>query len=286
MRPAARKTILLSLIFGVIPILAACAAPAAPTGASEPALAPTAPIACTPQTITVFAAASLTEAFQEMAPLFQSAEPCAELVFNFSGSQKLSQQLLDGAPADVFASASGKNMEEVKTAGLTTDTGSRIFARNGLAVVVCPGTRFQIHNLKDLTQPGLKLVVAYPQVPAGDYTNQFLEKAAADPEFGKSFAEAVRANEVSFEADVKSVLAKVDLCEADAGIVYQSDGFTDDTPGIRMFLIPEGLNILAKYPIAVIKTTAHPDLAQKFVDFVLSEGGQSILEKNGLLKAQ
>jgi molybdate transport system substrate-binding protein len=120
----------------------------------------------------------------------------------------------------------------------------------------------------------------------GGYTDQFLEKAAADATLGQSFVDAVKANEVSFEADVKSVLAKVDVCEADAGIVYESDAFTDKTEGISYFLIPEALNILALYPIAVVKTSANPELAQKFVDFVLSDQGQKILEDNGFLKAR
>jgi molybdate transport system substrate-binding protein len=241
---------------------------------------------CKPQTINVFAAASLTEAFNEMAPIFQKSDPCAVLVFNFAGSQKLSQQLQDGAPADVFASASGKNMEEVKSAGLVADDGSQIFARNGLAVVVCPTTNFKIEEVKDLAQPGIKLVVAAKEVPVGDYTNQFLEKAATDPTLGEPFVKAVIANEVSFEVDVKSVLAKVDVCEGDAGIVYKSDAFTDKTEGLKSFLIPEALNIIAKYPIAGIKASANPGLAQKFINFVLSDQGQLILEDNGFLKAR
>ncbi len=154
------------------------------TEVPAPTEAPAATEACKPVTLNIFAAASLTEAFKEIAPKFQKMEPCTELAFNYSGSQKLSQQLQDGAPADVFASASGKNMEEVKKAGLISDTGSQIFARNGLAVVVCPTTKFKIEEIKDLAQPGIKLVVAAKEVPVGDYTDQFLEKAAADPTLG------------------------------------------------------------------------------------------------------
>jgi molybdate transport system substrate-binding protein len=285
-----------TLLIAMITILAGCAAPVAtqtpigptvaPTQAPAPTMAPTPTEACKPVTVNVFAAASLTEAFKEMAPLFQKLEPCAELAFNFAGSQKLSQQLQDGAPADVFASASGKNMDEVKTAGLISDAGSQIFARNGLAVVVCPTSKFKVEEVKDLAQPGLKLVVAAKEVPVGGYTNQFLENAAADSTLGQTFVDAVKANEVSFEADVKSVLAKVDVCEGDAGIVYKSDAFTDKTEGIKSFLIPEALNIIAKYPIAVIKASANPELAQKFIDFVLSNEGQQILEDNGFLKAK
>jgi molybdate transport system substrate-binding protein len=292
MKSINRRIIVVALLFSILVILAGCAAPtptpkAAPTEAPVPTVEPTiAPTACTPQTVNVFAAASLTEAFKQMAPLYEGAEPCAKLAFNFAGSQKLSQQLQDGAPADVFASASGKNMDEVKTAGLISDAGSVIFARNGLAVVVCPTTKFKIEEIKDLAQPGIKLVVADKAVPVGDYTNQFLDKAAADTTLGQSFVDAVKANEVSFEADVKSVLAKVDVCEADAGIVYKSDAFTDKTEGIKSFLIPEALNIIARYPIAAIKASANPDLAQKFIDFVMSDQGQQILEDNGLLKAR
>ncbi len=177
-------------------------------------------------------------------------------------------------------------MEEVKSAGLAADTDTQIFARNGLAVVVCPTSEFKIEEVKDLAQPGIKFVVADKEVPVGYYTDQFLEKAAADPNLGESFVKAVKANQVSFEADVKSVLVKVDICEGDAGIVYQSDAFTDKTEGIKSFLIPEELNILAKYPIAAIKTSANPILAQKFIEFVLSAEGQQILEDNGFVKAE
>lgn len=293
MKPLNSKLIFSAFLIALLVIVAGCAAPVATQAPVVPTAVPTeaavpseAPTACTPVTLNVFAAASLTEAFNTMAPIFEKAEPCAKLVFNFAGSQKLSQQIQDGAPVDVFASASGKNMDEVKTAGLVADDASQIFARNGLAVVVCPSSKFTIAEVKDLAQPGLKLVVADKTVPVGDYTNQFLDKAVADSTLGQAFADAVKANEVSFEADVKSVLAKVDVCEADAGIVYKSDAFTDKTEGIKSFLIPEELNILAKYPIAMVKASANPELAQKFIDFVLSAEGQQILEDNGFLKAK
>jgi molybdate transport system substrate-binding protein len=283
------------LVFAAILFISACNALNTATKADpatiDPALPQTYAVTnpketCTPQTVNVFAAASLTEAFKKMAPLFQAKEPCAELEFNFAGSQKLSQQILDGAPADVFASASGGNMEEVKSAGLILDIGSEIFARNGLAVVVCQKTKFKIEEVKDLAQPGIKLVVAARDVPVGDYTNQFLEKAAADPEFGQAYVDAFRANQVSFEADVRSVLAKVDICEGDAGIVYQSDVYTDKAEGIRSFVIPPALNVIAQYPIAGTRVSANPGLAQKFIEFVLSDSGQQILEDNGFLKAK
>jgi molybdate transport system substrate-binding protein len=290
-----QTTFLFAFLLAAMLMISACAVPtpaptavptAVPTEAPQPTEAATATEVCMPQTVNVFAAASLTEAFTEMASLFQKSEPCAELAFNFAGSQKLSQQLQDGAPADVFASASGKNMDEVKAAGLLAEDGSQIFARNGLAVVVCPTSKFKVEEVKDLAQPGLKLVVAAKEVPVGGYTEQFLEKAAADATLGQAFADGVKTNEVSFEADVKSVLAKVDLCEGDAGIVYKSDAFTDNTEGIKSFLIPEALNIIAKYPIAVIKASTNSEVAQKFIDFVLSDQGQQILEKNGFLKAR
>ena len=288
-----QATIIIGFLVAAMFLISACAAPTptavptvAPTEAPKPTMVPAATEACKPVAVNVFAAASLTESFKAMAPLFQKTEPCAELAFNFAGSQKLSQQLQDGAPADVFASASSKNMDEVKTAGLIAEVGSQIFARNGLAVVVCPTSKFKVEEVKDLAQPGLKLVVAAKEVPVGGYTDQFLEKAATDATLGQSFVDAVKANEVSFETDVKSVLAKVDICEGDAGIVYKSDAFTDKTTGIKSFLIPEALNIIAKYPIAMIKASAYPEPAQKFIDFVLSDQGQLILEDNGFLKAK
>ena len=114
-----------------------------------------------------------------MAPLFQAEESCAELVFNFAGSQKLSQQIQEGAPADVFASADEKNMEEVKVSGDARWSGFADICPKRLGVVVCPNTKFKIESIQDLDQPGMKLVVAAKEVPVGDYTNQFLENAVA-----------------------------------------------------------------------------------------------------------
>ncbi len=284
-----RKVILSAMVLFILIIAAGCTAPTPTATPTEVPPAPTeVPTAmlCVPQILDVSAAASLTEAFTEIGTSFQLTNPCVQPVFNFAGSQALSKQITEGAPVDVFASASKKNMEEVNKEGLLADSGSQVFAQNGLAVVVCPTTSFKVDSIKDLAQPGLKLVVAAKEVPVGDYTNQFLEKATADPDLGQSYVNAVKANEVTFEADVKSVLTKVDLCEGDAGIVYQSDGFSDPTQGIKMIVIPDALNIIAKYPIAAIKTSDTPDLAQKFIDFVLSPEGQAILMKYGLKSAE
>jgi len=241
---------------------------------------------CNMETMNVFAASSLTKAFTEIGASFQKNNPCVQVIFNFAGSQKLSQQIQEGAPADVFASADEKNMEAMKSAGMLVDEGPQIFAQNSLVAVVCPDTKFKIESIQDLAQPGLKLVVAAKEVPVGDYTNQFLEKAVGDPEFGQAYSDEVRANLVSFEVNVNAVLTKVDLCEADAGFVYQSDGVSNTTPGVKMIIVPENLNITAKYPIAALRTSTNPDLAQKFVDFVLSAEGQASLVKYGLKSAE
>jgi molybdate transport system substrate-binding protein len=241
---------------------------------------------CHMETINVFAASSLNNALTEIGAAFQKNNPCVQVVFNFAGSQKLSQQIQEGAPADVFASADEKNMAEVKAAGMLVGQDPQIFAQNSLVAVVCPNTKFKIESIQDLDQPGLKLVVAAKEVPVGDYTNQFLENAVGDPEFGQVYSDAVKANEVSFEVDVKAVLTKVDLCEADAGFVYRSDGISNTTPGVKMIIIPDALNVTAMYPIAALNASINPDLAQKFVDFVLSAEGQLILVKYGLKSAE
>ena len=230
-------------------------------------------------TLNVFAAASLTEPFSEIAKLFETAHPGTEVVFNFAGSQQLAQQIIEGAPADVFASANTKQMNAVIDAGWIEDGSQQAFATNSLVVVVPQDNPAGLEELGDLAQPGLKLVFAAKEVPVGQYSLDFLDKASADPGFGASYRDNVLGNVVSYEDNVKAVLTKVALGEADAGIVYASDVSGENAARVIRLEIAEALNVIATYPIAAVIESQSPDLAQAFIELVTSAEGQSILEK-------
>jgi molybdate transport system substrate-binding protein len=234
------------------------------------------------QTLTVFAAASLTDAFGDIATGFEAAHPGVKVVFNFGGSSTLAAQLAEGAPADVFASANGKQMGVARSAGRVVDP-VHVFAQNRLVIAVPADNPAHIQSLRDLARPGLLLVVAAPDVPVRDYTDRMLAQLAAVPAYGPAYRQAVMANIVSEEDNVRLVVAKVALGEADAGIVYQSDITPDVARDVTAILIPSAYNTLAAYPIAVTNDTPHPDLAWAFVEYVLSADGQAALAHWGFI---
>ncbi|MBZ0300711.1 MAG: molybdate ABC transporter substrate-binding protein, partial [Anaerolineae bacterium] len=222
------------------------------------------------QTLVVFAASSLTDAFEEIGTAFQAAQPGVKVLFSFGGSSALATQLAEGAPADVFASANTRQMQVAQEAGRIS--GSPLtFAKNRLVLIVPADNPANIQSLRDLANPGVRLVVAAPAVPVRDYTDVMLDRLAADPNYGEEYRQAVVANIVSEEDNVRQVAAKVALGEADAGTVYISDVTPDIADQVIAIPIPDDLNTIATYPIAVTDDSALPELAQTFVDFVRSE---------------
>ncbi len=240
----------------------------------EPISAPAEPVE-----LYVFAAASLTEPFSEIGKLFEVDHPGVTVVFNFAGSQQLAQQINEGAPADVFASAHKNQMEAVIEAGGIISGTQQTFARNRLVVIYPQDNPAGLKELKDLAYLGLKLVLAAKEVPVGGYSLEFLDKASSNQDFGTAFKEDVLANVVSYEDNVKAVLTKVALGEADAGIVYTSDISGKDASKVGRLDIPDALNVSAFYPIALIKDSKNPEMAQAFIDLVLSQDGQELLAK-------
>ncbi len=235
--------------------------------------------------LTVFAAASLTDAFTEIGAAFTAAHPDVDVVFNFGGSSTLAAQLSEGAPADVFASANNKQMQVVVDAERVTSE-PQTFARNQLVLIVPADNPAGIESLDDLANPGIKLVVAAPEVPVRVYTDAMLDALAADPAYGADFRDAVVANFVSEEDNVRQVAAKVALGEADAGVVYSSDVTPDIAEDVITLPIADAYNTLATYPIAPIADSANLEQAQVFVDFVLGDEGQDILVKWGLISVR
>lgn len=253
-------------------LVAACSVPQAS--------APAAPPAAQPVELTVFAAASLTDAFRAIAREFEAANPGVTVMYNFAGSQQLAQQLAQGAPADVFASANEAQMRAAVDAGRVAADSVALFARNELVAVAADGTS-GVSRLEDLAAPGVKVVLAAGDVPAGRYALAFLDKAAADPAFGAGYRARVEANVVSYEQNVRAVLAKVSLGEADAGIVYVTDVVAAPDSPVRRIEIPDALNVAADYPIAPVSDAQHPDAARRFVEFVGGDGARAILEQHG-----
>ena len=232
----------------------------------------------------VFAAASLTDAFNEVGKTFEAANPGAKIAFNYAGSQQLAQQIGQGAPADVFASANAAQMEAAIKTGRVVSGTAQTFARNRLVVITPKTGPNPITQLKDLAKPALKVVLADKAVPVGGYALDFLRKASATPDFGAAYSQTVLANVVSYEQDVKAVLSKVALGEADAGIVYATDVLGDSASKVNRIDIPDALNTVAVYPIAALNDSKNAALAQKFVAFVLAPEGQQILAKYGFTR--
>jgi molybdate transport system substrate-binding protein len=237
----------------------------------------------TSRTLTVFAAASLQSAFTEIGQAFEAQNPGVSVVFNFAGSQQLARQLAEGAPADVFANADWRQMEAVVEAGRIRGGEARAFAGNRLVVVIAQANPGQIRQLPDLGRPGLKLVLAAPAVPVGAYTLEYLEKAAAAPGFPADFKQAVLRNVVSYEENVRAVLGKVALGEADAGIVYVSDVTGAAAERVGRLDIPDPLNVSVQYPIAIVADSAASELAGAFVAWVRAPEGQAVLARHGFL---
>jgi molybdate transport system substrate-binding protein len=216
--------------------------------------------------IVVFAAASLTEAFEDIASAFEAEHPGADVVLNLAGSSTLATQIVAGAPADVFASADTAQMDAVAGAGLAEDPTT--FAINGLEIVVEAGNPLAIEELEDLARDDVVLVLAAPEVPAGAFAAQVLD------------AQGVEVSPASLELDVRATLSRVELGEADAAIVYRSDVATA-SDAVEGIVIPDERNVAAEYPIATVTGSSNPDAAAAFVAFVRSDAGQRSLADAG-----
>jgi molybdate transport system substrate-binding protein len=219
--------------------------------------------------VTVFAAASLTDAFSELGAAYSSTNPDAMVTFSFAASSELAAQIGEGAPADVFASADLATMSALSDAGLTAGE-PVVFTTNRLQIAVEPGNPKGTTGLADLADDELVVVACAPIVPCGRYTQRILHDAG------------VAVEPTSLEESARAVVSKVALGEADAGIAYATDVIAagDAADGVE---IPADVNVVAEYPIAVTTEAADPEAAQAFVDFVLSDAGQAILESHGFV---
>jgi molybdate transport system substrate-binding protein len=267
-----QRSLMLFIIFCTL-LLAAC-------GSTTTATTSTATSTASPVTLNVFAAASLTESFKAIAAKYQQAHPGVTVKLNFAGSQILEQQIASGAAADVFASADLANMTKATAAGLVGSP--QVFAKNKLTVIIPTSNPGHINTLHDLANKGVKIDIEAPSVPAGKYSLQVLGKMALSPQYGPAYVKAVKANIVSQETDVKSVVNKVQLGEVDAGFVYVTDANAAKAK-VTTITIPDEFNVIAQYPIAVTKGSAHASDAQSFEQYVLSTDGQAVLQQYGFI---
>jgi molybdate transport system substrate-binding protein len=280
------------LVLAALVLLAAALACSPPTGTGSPRGGPAAPSAgagaqaAAPVSgeVLVFAAASLTDAFKEIGAAFEAACPGSRVTFNFGASSQLRTQLEQGAQADVFASADQLQMDRARDAGVIAGS-DRVFARNRLVVIAPRSNPAGVYELKDLAKPGLRFVTAAPEVPIGVYAQAMLDALTQDPAYGPDFKERVNANIVSREPNVRQVVAKVSLGEADAAVVYHSDVTPDVADKLVRIEVPDPFNVLATYPIAVVRNAPNPAGAEAFIAYVLSPQGQATLERWGFIAA-
>jgi molybdate transport system substrate-binding protein len=253
-----------------LPALAACGSAstassspptsAGSTGSSSPGLT---------GTINVFAASSLKEAFTALGQKFEAAHPGVKVVFNFAASSDLANQITQGAPADVFASASAKNMTQVTAAG--DASGPTTFAKNVMEIAIPPANPGKISSLADLTRAGTKLALCQSQVPCGSTAATVFKNAK------------LTVKPVTLEPDVKSVLGKVELGEVDAGLVYVTDVRAAGSK-VTGIVIPGDVNASTSYPIAALTKSANAPTATAFVAYVLGADGMTVLAADGFAK--
>jgi len=220
-------------------------------------------------TITVLAAASLTESFTTIGKQFEAAHPGTTVKFSFAASSALAQQINQGAPADVFASAAAKNMQQVVSAGGASS--STNFVKNVMEVAVPPSNPANVTSVNDLAKSSVKVALCQPQVPCGATAQQVFKNAN------------ITVKPVTLEADVKSTLTKVELNEVDAGVVYVTDVQSAGSK-VKGVEIPANVNASTEYPIAALTKAPNSAGAQAFVDYVLSPAGQSVLTQAGFEK--
>ncbi len=225
-------------------------------------------------TLTVLAASSLTDAFGELESMFEEQNEGVDVTTSFASSSDLLVQIQQGAPADVYASADENQINTALEEGLVTEP--EVFVLNRPVVIVPAENPSGIEAFEDLASVDAQIVLAEEAVPIARYTEQVLDNA--DAEYGGGFAQNVRDKIVSREANVRASANRVALGEADATFVYISDVTEDISDQVRVIEIPENLNVVATYPIATIDESQNAELAQEWVDLVLSDEGQSVLE--------
>lgn len=255
------------VVAGVLLVVLAAACGGGQAAPSEPGSTAATSSAAVSGALTVFAAASLTDAFEAAAEQLEQAHPGVSVAFSFASSSTLATQITEGAPADVFASANQTQMDVVEDAGLVA--GERTdFAGNSLQIAVEPGNPKGVEDLRDLARDDVTVVLAAEEVPAGEYAREALD------------TQGIEVEPASLETDVRAVLSRIALGEADAGVVYTSD-IASAGDEVEAVDIPPEQNVPATYPIATLTDAANAAAADAFVDYLASDEGQELLREFG-----
>ncbi|HEV8637325.1 MAG TPA: molybdate ABC transporter substrate-binding protein, partial [Chloroflexota bacterium] len=219
--------------------------------------------------------------FNELGPAFGAANG-ATVTFNYAATTQLRTQLEQGARADVLASANVQQMDAAAKSGVVV--GERpVFAQNKLVVILPKGNPGNVERLEQLARPDLKLVITQRDVPVGVYTRDALDRMSKDARFGPAYASKVLANVRSEEANVKQLVAKVQLGEADAAFVYSSDVSAAVSAELKTIEVPDQFNTIADYPVAAVKDAPQPALAQAFIRYLLGDAGRTVLAKHNFI---
>jgi len=232
--------------------------------------------------LVVFCAASLTGAFGEMGQIYED-ETGVDVILNFDGTQAIRTQVEQGAIADVFVSANKKHMDALMSEGFMDNDTVSIFTENRMVVIVPEDNPADIQSLSDLAEPGVMIIMGVKEAPFGSYALQVLDNLANDSAYGPEYRDAVMKNVISQETAVSSLVSKIALGEADAGFAYQSDISPELSEQVSKVEIPDQYNVVAEYPLGVLKESENPDEASSFIEFVISPEGREVLEKYGFM---
>jgi molybdate transport system substrate-binding protein len=232
------------------------------------------------QDMTVFCAAGLSGAFNELGQLYKN-ESNVSVAFNFDGAQVLRTQIENGANADVFVSGSNKHMNALKSEGFMDNSSVYVLAKNWQAIIVPKDNPARIENLSDLAKPGIKIVMGSKDLPITDVTMQILNKTANNSAFGPDFKKKVLSNVVSQETNINFIVSKVALGEADAAFAHKSEVSSEYAAKVTLIEIPEKYNVKSEYTIGILSESKNPEQAKKFLELVKSDKGKEILTKHG-----
>jgi molybdate transport system substrate-binding protein len=255
-----------AFVVGIVLVTAACTAPSRSAAPSE---------------LTIFGAASLGGALEALTSAYESDHPDTSITLSTDSSAALATQIEQGAPADVFLSADRSNAQRLTDEGLTSGLAID-FAGNDLAIVVPTGNPGRVRSPADLSRPGLKIIAAGDAVPITGYAMELVDHLAREPGYPTDFSARYRANIVSKEDNVRAVLAKIELGEGDAGIVYRTDAAGSDA--VESIAIPEAANVAATYTGVVIAASPRQAAARMFLDWLTGADGQAILARFGFVE--